>query len=428
MIKTEREYAAAKARLANFQQALEDICLISEMENGVDPVIFRAQRDSVEHQIESIKAEISTYLENKSGNDTATWFSTTVDIGKALINCRISKGMTQRNLAERAGVQEQQIQRYEKDFYQSANLKRLALIAKAMEADVQGRVTTSSKKDSESNLAYGIEWTHYPIAEMRTKGWISYANAGAEREWQKKSALMQFLSDSPAVGRALHRKAAGDDNTKRRASLIAWQTQVLKKACEVADHHPPFQPLSSDEISQLARFSADSNGISSAISLLAGRGIILVVEKHLKGTKIDGAAMSLGRKHAVIGITLRHDRLDNFWFVLLHEIGHLMRHWRNVVDFGIVDEDAGVESAELFEREADEFALNAMIPAETWKSSMVRFTKSRSDVIQFANRLHLHPALVAGRIRHERSYSEFSDLICKVRSEFQAIGLWSDKP
>lgn len=152
-------------------------------------------------------------------------------------------------------------------------------------------------------------------------------------------------------------------------------------------------------------------GIRKAVDLLLEYGVIVVFERHLPRTKLDGAAMSLNGAYAVIGMTARHDRIDNFWFVLLHELGHIIRHWPRVVGEGIVDEDAGSDSEELIEKEADEFAENAIIPRTTWQGSTVRFAKLPEAITKFATRHDLHPALVAGRIRRERDFTEFHDML-----------------
>ena len=61
-------------------------------------------------------------------------------------------------------------------------------------------------------------------------------------------------------------------------------------------------------------------GPVKARELLASKGVTLIIERHLPGTYLDGAAMLAENGNPVIGLTLRHDRLDNFWFVLFHEL------------------------------------------------------------------------------------------------------------
>jgi HTH-type transcriptional regulator/antitoxin HigA len=113
----------------------------------------------------------------------------------------------------------------------------------------------------------------------------------------------------------------------------------------------------------------------------------------------------------VVGLTLRHDRLDNFWFVLLHELGHIILHRDRGLEEGFFDEE-GATSIDTLEREADEYAESAFMPNEVWKRSFVRFTRSRDQVAQFASERGISSAIVAGRIRRERNdWTLFSELV-----------------
>ena len=138
-------------------------------------------------------------------------------------------------------------------------------------------------------------------------------------------------------------------------------------------------------------------------------GIRFVVEPQLEGTYLDGAAFLLEDKLPVIAMTLRYDRLDNFWFVLFHEIAHINLHLGDM--FEAIFDDLDVKTDGI-ENEADEFALNALIPSDVWKKSLVRFTPSIDAIINQAKKLEVHPALVAGRIRKATGkYHQFVDLI-----------------
>ena len=164
-------------------------------------------------------------------------------------------------------------------------------------------------------------------------------------------------------------------------------------------------------VSELVSLSTRSNGPVDAIDLLRGHGVILVIERHLPATHLDGAAMLLNDEIPVVGLTLRHDRLDNFWFTLFHELGHIFRHRERGLREGFFDEEGAPPLNEL-ESEADEFAESAFIPNEVWRKSFVRFTKVREQVIQFAKERGISSAVVAGRIRRVRKdWSLFSDLV-----------------
>jgi HTH-type transcriptional regulator/antitoxin HigA len=163
--------------------------------------------------------------------------------------------------------------------------------------------------------------------------------------------------------------------------------------------------------------------------MLRERGVIVVFEDHLPRTHLDGAALLLENNVPVIGMTLRYNRLDNFWFVLLHEIAHIIRHRKKLEEGFFDDMDAKDDGGDIVEeREADEYALEWLIPGEVWRASLVRFTTSRDAIIQFASRQGVSPAIVAGRIRRERAkqggYRLFADLVGEgaVRPLLQQAG------
>ena len=429
MIKNDKEYAIAKVRRASFERVLSEFDVAAEIEAGVDPAIARAQRDSFSHHLDRLESEIRRYEVLQSGASSAITLDAINELGHCLIQARIAKGWTQKNLAERVGLKEQQIQRYERDLYKTANLRRLSLICQGLSVRFEGFMDVDPESPGSETFLYGIPISDFPYAEAVKKGWIEKIVDGTRPSSEEKaSSILRFFADSPTLAsEVLHRKTSGSLSAARRASLFIWQARVLMRAEVVSHRFPHFEPLSSDAINQLVRLSSHEDGPLRAIEFLERHGIIVIFEEHLSKTKLDGAALSLNHRQAVIAMSLRHDRLDNFWFVLLHELGHLMRHWRKVSQYGIIDEDVGQESIELFEREADEFARTAVVPDDRWKSSLVRHASDPESVIKFASRLDLHPALIAGRIRFERGYNLFTSLIGngEVRKMLFAAERWN---
>ncbi len=143
---------------------------------------------------------------------------------------------------------------------------------------------------------------------------------------------------------------------------------------------------------------------------LARHGIALVIEPHFQKTFLDGAAM-LDGKHPIVALTLRHDRLDNFWFALLHELVHVGWHLTERTPFFSDDLDSH-SKLDKIEKEADEIATEALIPADAWAKSAVRESHSADDARALAHKLGIHPSIVAGRVRREtRNYRILTQLI-----------------
>ncbi|RXG87364.1 ImmA/IrrE family metallo-endopeptidase [Bradyrhizobium zhanjiangense] len=191
-------------------------------------------------------------------------------------------------------------------------------------------------------------------------------------------------------------------------ALEAWCAAVLLKA---ASFKPPKrrQAFAPELGRELARLSTRSDGPSLAKEVLARAGIAFVVLEHLPGTFLDGAAVCRADGAPVIALTLRHDRLDNFWFTLLHEYAHVCRHL--VGDTKVIFDDLEVKPADMVEKEADEFAQTSLIPPEIAKG-LASAELTPEDIVQIAADAEVHPAIVAGRWQREHNdYRRFAKML-----------------
>ena len=169
------------------------------------------------------------------------------------------------------------------------------------------------------------------------------------------------------------------------------------------------------------------DGPVQAREFLAQHGVGLEYVDHLPRTHLDGAALRLPDGRPVIGLTLRHDRIDNFWFTLLHELGHVGRHLgANSDEAGFVDDLSlrGVESGggDTTEQEADDLAQDALIPSEIWNNGIILENPGPMAVLQMASQAQVHPAIIAGRVRYELSnYRLLSQFVGtgEVRRQFE---------
>jgi HTH-type transcriptional regulator / antitoxin HigA len=196
------------------------------------------------------------------------------------------------------------------------------------------------------------------------------------------------------------------------AALEAWCAAVLLKAKKVK--LPKKRVLPYGEFGRtLARLSTAPNGPSLVAGALAGVGVIFVTLKHLPGTFLDGAAMRRTDGAPIIALTIRHDRIDNFWFTLLHEYCHVCCHLNN--DTKVILDDLEVrsstESDDDIENQADMFAQNALLPPSV--SVRLRSPDLTPDEVEgIAAEAGVHPAIVAGRWQREHAdYRRFSKIL-----------------
>ena len=270
-----------------------------------------------------------------------------------------------------------------------------------------------------------IDPRRFPLKEMAKREWIPQLRNLADHAEELIRSLIERAGGPEVAAAVLYRK-----NGHRRINaktdpyaLRAWCWYVLGVANENAPH-ADYQPGTVDELfmREVACLSKFEDGPRRAQEFLAAHGIALVVEKHLPRTHLDGAALRLSDGRPVIGLTLRYDRIDNFWFSLMHELAHVGLHLDNGENEAFID-DLNLSGTDPLEAEADQHAQDALIPRDIWESSAVREEATVLAVYGMAQEVGVHPAVIAGRVRNERgNFRLLSQLVGsgKVRRLFEA--------
>lgn len=208
---------------------------------------------------------------------------------------------------------------------------------------------------------------------------------------------------------ALYRKTAfrSAPRTDKNA-LLAWRLRVLQKAADVVVATDYKKTATAAVLQEVVRLSSEPGGPLLAIERLASHGIKLIIEPHLPKTHLDGATILIDKDHPVIGLTLRHDRPDNFWFTLLHELAHVALHYGSTVETFYDEElQAGsVLEIDAAERDADALAEEAILPNSKWEISAAKYTPSPMAAESLARELGVQAAVIAGMIRfkHQNYY------------------------
>ncbi len=246
-----------------------------------------------------------------------------------------------------------------------------------------------------------IEWDMYPIREMISRGWIKAEGKASDHIHLLKSFFAR-VDPLPAMTTAFLKKDhIRSERTMDHHALYAWRVWILIRAKEM-ELRRKYQPgtINMDFLRNLARLSTHAKGPLHAIEFLSEHGIAVINEPVLPRMYIDGAAMMTSQGEPVVGLTLRRDRIDNFWFVLLHELVHI---WRHISDpSNLFFDDVESQSTDKKEHEADELAAEALIPKNEWDRSPAKFVKSPVAAKRLADKLGIHPAIAVGRMRFER--------------------------
>lgn len=272
-------------------------------------------------------------------------------------------------------------------------------------------VKTNDKTSSSELMTHGV---NFPFTEMFNRGWFKeFCNYDLnDAKEYKEEILTQFSEgfDLEACASYYNRQSDMIDSTIIDDILLAWRIRVMNVANK--EQLPKWNKsiLTDSFLSELSKLSFLSEGPKLAKEYLNKAGIHLVIERHLKGTHLDGSATLMPDGSPLIALTLRYDRLDSFWFTLFHEIGHIKYHLteKNAAFF----DDMNKEMSKELEREADLFAKSMLIPDTIWEEASLSSKSKPSEIIQFAKKNGISAAIPAGRIRHETgNYKLFSNLL-----------------
>jgi len=140
MIKNGRQYRITKAQVRRFEQALDQLSQEASDARSVPPLLRKAERDALRSQLDDLRAELEEYEALRSGKRKVLELASFDEFPRALIQARIAAGLSQRELAHRVGVKEQQIQRYEATEYASASLSRVREVLGVLGVQVQEKV------------------------------------------------------------------------------------------------------------------------------------------------------------------------------------------------------------------------------------------------------------------------------------------------
>ncbi len=139
MITNERQYAITKAQVERFKQALADA--ERKGAKSLHPRAAKAMREGLESQLRDLQEEISDYEKLRDGAVTTIVVDSILELAVGLVKARIVRNWTQKELAERLGLPEQQVQRYEATLYKGVSVERLQEVADALEVRVQEVIT-----------------------------------------------------------------------------------------------------------------------------------------------------------------------------------------------------------------------------------------------------------------------------------------------
>ncbi len=259
----------------------------------------------------------------------------------------------------------------------------------------------------------------YPVTELVRRGWVE-PSASIE---VLKARILSFYHQEELATPCFHPIAARKASTvapdaPHSRLLTAWLFR-LRQIAEPVKVKPFDLSAMPRLIEELQSRMHEPTAVADIPALLAEYGIRIVFLEPFKGMKVDGVCTWLGENEPLIGMSLRYNRIDNFWFVLLHELGHV--RYGDAKTKVIVDEDLGATRTETSQCEsrADSYAQRAIIPkgVEADFAALATARISEGRLMQFAAEHALHPGLVVGQLHGRKvlQYSHFRKHLEHVR-------------
>lgn len=227
-------------------------------------------------------------------------------------------------------------------------------------------------------------------------------------------ALSLLFANSLEPNNQLFRKHAQAND-----QLISlWFSKVTSKAkfLFIDKEVPSFNRITKEQLKEIAQLSQDEKVILELPKYLFDMGILLIYQQSLPGMKLDGTVFTLASGNPVIGMSFRYPRVDYYWFTLLHELSHICLHFGQL-ETPILEnfEDTKNRQQQDSEIQANNLSKKSFVARNLWRNCPPKYSNNEVDVINFANEMHIHPAIVAGMLRSEtKKYTIYSEIINKT--------------
>ncbi|RLC89565.1 MAG: addiction module antidote protein, HigA family [Chloroflexi bacterium] len=339
-----------------------------------------------------------------------------------------ARGWTQKDLADIMGRPEQTISQIVTARKQITSDTALQLAAAfgtspdlwlGLEADYRLHLARKASNHSEVKRKSRL-YSRVPLTEIIRRGWIRKLDTLEELEQEVCSFLeVSSLEEQPAMAVSLRRSEVYEAEL---AAQVAWIKRVEHPArAQVVGNFDRARLEAA--LPELLTLAAAVEGLQQIPDFLQTLGVHFLIVPHLPNTYLDGAAFRLD-DHPVLALTLRYDRIDNFWFTLMHELAHIIAGHEGLY---LDNLDKPAESPE--EAEANQMAQDWLIDAAALEQFVAATAPyfSHQKIKAFAATQHRHPGIIVGQLHHDQviEYSHSRRFLVKVSPY---LGAWIDVP
>lgn len=253
-------------------------------------------------------------------------------------------------------------------------------------------------------------YKYIPVNELIKKGWVKKTSDIESLESQLKKFLNQPADqklDLTVLDRAaesMHFRKSDVHGPSSNYSALIWKHKAISHVSKNKSNdydEDGFLTLTKNA----SFYTTKDNGIKLFLKDLEDVGVRFVFLPHLQKTYLDGAAFS-HKGTPIIGLTGRYDRLDNFWFTILHECHHVLKDLNLKIpesEEDYFDDNNGDPKNQDKEKAANKFASNILLEKEILEyfSEDIHYM-SEGKINLFAEFKGIHPSIVVGILAHKR--------------------------
>ena len=288
------------------------------------------------------------------------------------------------------------------------------------------RLHLAKKKQKEEEIERRSRlYSLAPISELIKRQWIKSTESLNELE----KSVCEFLDiktpqETPQLSVNFRKGASPEFNSgacvARHSQFlepednakIAWCKRVEQIVSKKTIREFQLDKLQ-EAIPNILSYAEREEDVAYVPQMLIDLGIHFVIVPHLNKTYLDGAAFYF-QNNPVIALTLRHNRIDCFWFSLMHELGHIVSGHQGIYLDNLDNLEVNPE-----EEEANKLARNWLIDEKALNSFIAQTQPkfSKKAIINFAQAQKKHPGIILGRLQYEGlvPYKNLRMLLVKVK-------------
>lgn len=287
-------------------------------------------------------------------------------------------------------------------------LEQIRILNKALKIPVAALVGRAPAPET------GVDPSAFPLVEMARRGLFGeeFLHTAKKELLTTASTLIETLlgvtqldfACQPQMRQGIKPGPAGNPY-----AVKAWLLELALQA-QAKELTSPYRTLSKEDARNIARLSQNMDGVQAAIKYLEDRGVPVVVVPHYTKSKVDGGVVVFQDGRPAIGLSLRYDRLDYFWFTLLHEVAHIvLGHVQGYLGEESVEEDSNDRN----EQEANALVHEVTIPVDEFNTAVPDPSAVTIEkVVSLAQHYGISVAIVAGRVRFaSKDYRKFTRFI-----------------